>query len=87
MTEYVNEQGVAYYNNLINSLVSSGITPVVGLHHWDLPQKWQALGGDSVGGWKNPIDGEQSTADQFLAYARLCFSLFGDRVGWAPCVE
>ena len=66
----VNEKGVAYYNNLLDSLVSSGVKPVVTLHRWDLPQALQ-----DKGGWLN-----ETTAHRFLDLARLCFSRFGDRV-------
>nr|8IN1_A Chain A, Beta-Glucosidase [Aplysia kurodai]8IN1_B Chain B, Beta-Glucosidase [Aplysia kurodai]BAX08664.1 beta-Glucosidase [Aplysia kurodai] len=65
-----NQAGIDYYNKLIDALLAAGITPVVTLYHWDLPQ---ALEND--GGWKN-----DSVVDQFEAYARLCFEQFGDRV-------
>ena len=60
-----------YYNTLIDSLLTSGITPVVGLHHWDLPQALQ-----EDGGWLSA-----STVDRFVDFASFCFSTFGDRVG------
>ena len=65
-----NQYGVAYYNNVINSLISSGITPVVTLYHWDLPLELE-----NYGGWLN-----SSTVDIFVNYAKFCFMHFGDRV-------
>ncbi|EFJ37030.1 hypothetical protein SELMODRAFT_76748 [Selaginella moellendorffii] len=67
----VNVEGQAYYNALIDELLSAGIEPYVTLNHFDLPQ---ALDG-SNGGWLN-----SSIVDIFAAYAEACFDAFGDRV-------
>ncbi|XP_061162617.1 lactase/phlorizin hydrolase-like, partial [Saccostrea echinata] len=68
--ESLNQEGINYYNNLINELIKYNITPMVTLFHWDLPQ---ALEDD--GGWLN-----ESTVYHFRDYAEVCFREFGDRV-------
>ncbi|GFZ18207.1 beta glucosidase 15 [Actinidia rufa] len=67
----VNQEGIRYYNNLINELVANDIEPFVTLFHWDLPQALE----DEYGGFLSP----QVVVD-FRDYADLCFREFGDRV-------
>jgi beta-glucosidase len=68
----VNEEGIAFYNSLIDALLRRGVTPWVTLYHWDLPQTLH----DRYGGWLNVKESQKD----FERYARLCFERFGDRV-------
>ncbi|XP_024992523.1 beta-glucosidase 12-like [Cynara cardunculus var. scolymus] len=67
----VNKEGVAFYNNVINELLSKGIKPFVTIYHWDLPQALQ----DEYGGFLHP-----QIMKDFQDFAELCFKEFGDRV-------
>ncbi|MBS1992213.1 MAG: beta-glucosidase [Cyanobacteria bacterium SZAS LIN-3] len=74
----VNEQGLAFYDSLIDELLAAGIEPYVTLYHWDLPL---ALG--EIGGWTN-----REVCYRFADYAALCVKRFGDRVkNWATFNE
>ncbi|KAI5059308.1 hypothetical protein GOP47_0025627 [Adiantum capillus-veneris] len=67
----VSQEGIQFYNNLIDSLIEKGIKPFVTLYHWDLPQPLE----DKLGGWLSP-----EIPKYFVAYAEACFKAFGDRV-------
>lgn len=68
----INEEGMQFYNDLIDELLGHGIQPWVTLYHWDLPQGLL----DRYGGM---LDQKRYTED-FVHYAGLCFERFGDRV-------
>ncbi|CAG7927536.1 unnamed protein product [Penicillium olsonii] len=68
----VNEDGILFYNKLIDLLLSRKIIPIVTLYHWDAPQELY----DRYGAFLNT---SEFKAD-FERYAQLCFSRFGDRV-------
>ncbi|XLR18290.1 hypothetical protein S83_046202 [Arachis hypogaea] len=67
----INQEGIKYYNNLIDELLSNGIKPFVTLFHWDLPLILE----DEYGGFLSP-----NIINDFRDYAEICFKEFGDRV-------
>ncbi|XP_017702515.1 beta-glucosidase 12-like [Phoenix dactylifera] len=67
----VNNEGVKYYNNLINELISNGLKPFVTIFHWDLPQSLE----DQYGGFLS-----SNIINDYVDYAEVCFREFGDRV-------
>ena len=67
----VNEAGIAFYNQVIDRLLESGIVPFVTLYHFDLP--WALV--EKYNGWAS-----RQCVDAFARYAQVCFDAFGDRV-------
>lgn len=66
----VNEKGIAFYNALIDELLSAGIEPMLTLFHWDMPQALM-----DRGGWVNP-----ESVNWYLKYAEVIFDRFGGKV-------
>ncbi len=67
----INLEGIAFYNNLIDELIKTGIEPCVTLYHWDLPAALEF----EIDGWLGA-----EISDIFATYADVCFKHFGDRV-------
>lgn len=65
-----NEQGLAFYDRLVDAMLARGIAPHLTLYHWDLPQALQ-----NKGGWLN-----RDTAHRFAEYAVGMANRLGDRV-------
>jgi beta-glucosidase len=73
-----NPAGLDFYDRLVDALQARGVTPLVTLYHWDLPQ---AL--EDAGGW--PV---RDTAARFADYAALVHDALGDRVDlWSTMNE
>ena len=70
-TGEVDEDGVRFYNDIINELIKNNITPVINLHHFDLPVELY----DKYGGWES-----KKVVDLYVKFAKKAFELFGDRV-------
>ncbi|MGX2945257.1 glycoside hydrolase family 1 protein [Enterococcus alishanensis] len=67
----VNKDAVNFYNNVIDTMLTKGLTPVMNLHHFDLPVELY----DKYGGWES-----KKVVDLYVGFATKCFELFGDRV-------
>ena len=65
-----NQEGIDFYNRLIDGCLEKGITPFPTLYHFEMPQALV-----TIGGWKS-----RKCIDYFVAYAKVCFQHFGDRV-------
>ena len=66
----LNENGLAYYDHIVDGLLAAGVMPFVTLYHWDLP-----LALERQGGWEN-----RTTAEAFIKYASLMARYFDGRV-------
>ncbi|HET8657674.1 MAG TPA: GH1 family beta-glucosidase [Micromonosporaceae bacterium] len=66
----VHRPGLDHYDRLVDELLRRGVTPLVTLYHWDLPQALQ-----DRGGWRC-----REVVDRFADYADACFAAYGDRV-------
>ncbi|KAG7189307.1 hypothetical protein KM043_016964 [Ampulex compressa] len=66
----ISQDGIRFYNSVIDEMLANGIEPMISLFHWDLPYSLQKLGG-----WTNTL-----IITWFTDYARVAFDAFGDRV-------
>jgi beta-glucosidase len=67
----VNAAGLDFYSRLVDGLLERGITPMLTLYHWDLPQVLE----DAGSGWLS-----RDVADRFAAFATVMGRSLGDRV-------
>ncbi|MGL5427359.1 MAG: glycoside hydrolase family 1 protein [Cetobacterium sp.] len=66
----VDPVGAKYYHDLIDELISNGITPFLNLFHFDMPIELQ-----NRGGWEN-----KEVVELYSKYAEVCFKLYGEKV-------
>jgi beta-glucosidase len=71
-TGQVNQAGLDFYDLLVDKLLEKGITPILTLYHWDLPQALQ-----DRGGWP-----KRDTIQAFGAYTQILGERLGDRVSY-----
>jgi beta-glucosidase len=69
-TGEVNQAGLDFYSRLVDGLLERGITPLMTLYHWDLPQLLE-----DRGGWL-----DRDSADRFAHLAEVMGRALGDRV-------
>jgi len=69
-TGAINNDGIDFYNRVIDSCIELGIEPWICLYHWDLPQTLE-----DQGGWTN-----RSIVQWFSEFVEVCSKKFGDRV-------
>lgn len=75
----VNEEGLRFYDAVVDELLAQGIEPIVCLYHFDTPLALQ----QKYGGWLG-----RETADAFGRYAETLVRHFGERVKYyIPCNE
>ena len=67
----INEEGVQFYNHLIDELLAAGIEQMITLVHFDMPYKLVK----EYNGFAS-----RKVVDLFDRYARVCMERFGDRV-------
>jgi beta-glucosidase len=75
----INNKGLQFYSDLVDALLDAGITPLVTLYHFDLPQALQ----DEGGGWLR-----RGIVDDFREFTDVVSVELGDRVKhWATINE
>lgn len=66
-----NEEGLKYYDALIDEIIQQGMVPIITLFHYEMPLHLVL----EYGGWKN-----KKMIRFFTRYAEVCFNRFKDKV-------
>ncbi|MBD1873238.1 beta-glucosidase [Nodosilinea sp. FACHB-131] len=67
----VNDAGLAFYSELVDTLLEFGITPHATLFHWDSPQALE----DEYGSWRS-----RQMAQDYVDYVTVVVKKLGDRI-------
>lgn len=70
VTGQINEEGLAFYDRLVDALLARGVQPWITLYHWDHPEAMQQRGG-----WLS-----RESADWFAEYTAVVVDRLSDRV-------
>ncbi|MCD7839095.1 MAG: glycoside hydrolase family 1 protein, partial [Erysipelotrichaceae bacterium] len=68
---HVNEQGLDFYDKIIDLCLESGIEPIPTLYHFEMPQVLV----DEFGGWLS-----RKCIDAYVEYARVCFKRYKGKI-------
>lgn len=67
----VSQEGIDFYNRVIDTCLANGIEPNVTIFHYDIPYRYE----QEFNGWES-----REMIDLYLNFAKVCFEAFGDRV-------
>jgi len=67
---HINQDGLDYYDRLVDAMLARGLKPYQTLYHWEMPSALADLGG-----WTNP-----DVADWFADFTEVITKRIGDRV-------
>lgn len=68
--EQPNEEGLQFYDELIDTIVASGMEPIITLFHYELPLKLVT----EYGGWR-----DKRLIEFYARFARTCFERYRER--------
>jgi beta-glucosidase len=71
-TGQIHEEGLVFYDRLVDALLEANVEPHITLFHWDFPYELYLKGG-----WLN-----RESADWFAEYTQVVVDRLGDRVGY-----
>ncbi|XP_050231109.1 beta-glucosidase 13-like [Mercurialis annua] len=71
ISEGVSEEGIEFYDRVIDEIIKNGMEPFATLFHWDVPEALEV----KYGGFRSP-----KIVSDFEDFAALCFKRFNNKV-------